>query len=286
MANMIPHMYLVFGGLFFGYFILLWIHCGRIPAFGRFWCVSGLVMTVLGLFTKDHSFVTPDGVTTVFYDENLTAIRNFCIDKVPLILIIAGILFLIGICILHNYGQKKPSIHGDYLIVLGAHVNGNVPSVALRSRIRAAYKYLSSHPKAKAVLTGGKGLGEWIAEAVCMKQELERMGIKGSRLLVEDLSTTTHSNILRAKKIICSHVKAETEGRLEEAEILAGTKIIVVTNDFHALRGVCLAKQAGFRRVEAIGTPSSLIMKPHYYTREVLSWIKFGIVFLIKKTGE
>ncbi len=282
MANIIPHMYLVFGGLFFGYFILLWIHCGHIPAFGRFWCVSGGVMTIMGFFTKDYSVMTPDGMTTAFYDENITYVRNFCIEKLPVIIILVLALFLIGVCILHYHGQKKPSIHGDYLIVLGAHVNGNVPSKALRSRINAAYKYLSSHPDTKAVLTGGRGPGEHITEAACMKQELKQRGIKESRLLAEEYSATTYSNIVQAKKIICKRIKAETEGRLNDPEILAGTRIIIITNDFHALRGVCIAKQVGFRRVESIGTPSSFVMKLHYYTREVLSWIKFAILSAIK----
>ena len=107
-----------------------------------------------------------------------------------------------------------------------------------------------------------------------MKQELERMGIKGSGLLVEDLSTTTRSNILRAKKIICSHVKAETEGRLEEAEILAGTKIIVVTNDFHVFRAVQLANAQELKNVYGIAGESHPVYLPNNILRECLAIVK------------
>ena len=65
---------------------------------------------------------------------------------------------------------------------------------------------------------------------------------------------------------------------------IKSTSVIIVTNDFHALRGVQIAKKAGFKQVESIGAPSSTIMKPHYYTREILSWIKLGILSLFRKS--
>ena len=38
----------------------------------------------------------------------------------------------------------------DYLIILGAHVNGRVPSDSLERRIRKAEQYLKSHPMTKS----------------------------------------------------------------------------------------------------------------------------------------
>ena len=53
----------------------------------------------------------------------------------------------------------------DYILVLGAGVNGNKPSLSLQERIQAAYAYLTAHPNTIAVLSGGPGSGEKITEA-------------------------------------------------------------------------------------------------------------------------
>ena len=48
----------------------------------------------------------------------------------------------------------------DAVIVLGAGVNGETPSAALWSRIRAAEDYLKKHPDVPVVLTGGPGTAD------------------------------------------------------------------------------------------------------------------------------
>ena len=56
----------------------------------------------------------------------------------------------------------------DYLIVLGAHVDGTRLTLALLERTRRALEYLKANPGTKAVLSGGKGKGEKISEARAM----------------------------------------------------------------------------------------------------------------------
>lgn len=290
MSTFIPHLYLIFGGIFFLYFIILWIYCRRIPAFGWFWPAAGTLMTILGLFTMDYTKAGPDGMTTVFFDGNITAMRNFFIAIFPMLLFIIALICFIAICIIASHGKKQPSPHGDYLIVLGAHVNGKVPSKALMSRIMAAHAYLKENPSTKAVLTGGQGNGEEITEAMCMKQELLKLGIDEGRLLIENRSTTTEENIGFGKNIIKDDrtndkVPYEIDDKTDNHDqSIKSTSVIIVTNDFHALRGVQIAKKAGFKQVQSIGAPSSIIMKPHYYTREILSWIKLGMLLLFRKS--
>ena len=48
----------------------------------------------------------------------------------------------------------------DYIIVLGAHVNGTKLTLALLERVRRALLYLEENPGTKAVLSGGRGDGE------------------------------------------------------------------------------------------------------------------------------
>ena len=61
----------------------------------------------------------------------------------------------------------------DAVIVLGAGVNGETPSAALRSRINAAAAYLETHSGVPVVLSGGQGPGEaaagWTVCAGCWR---------------------------------------------------------------------------------------------------------------------
>jgi len=53
----------------------------------------------------------------------------------------------------------------QYMVVLGAKVNRDGPSVSLLDRICSAYAYLDEHPQTIAVLSGGQGTDEPITEA-------------------------------------------------------------------------------------------------------------------------
>ena len=83
----------------------------------------------------------------------------------------------------------------EYIIVLGAHVEGTRLTLALLERTRRALQYLQENPETKAVLSGGKGTGEAITEAQAMYHYLTEHGIKGERLILEERSTSTAENL-------------------------------------------------------------------------------------------
>lgn len=77
----------------------------------------------------------------------------------------------------------------DYIIVLGAHVDGTRMTLALLERTRRALLYLEENPGTRAVLSGGMGDGERISEAEAMYRYLTEHGIDGGRLIREERST-------------------------------------------------------------------------------------------------
>ena len=83
----------------------------------------------------------------------------------------------------------------DYIIVLGAHVDGTRLTLALLERTRRACQYLKDNPGTRAVLSGGKGSGEAVSEAQAMYRYLTGHGISGARLLKEETSANTRENI-------------------------------------------------------------------------------------------
>lgn len=140
----------------------------------------------------------------------------------------------------------------DYIVVLGARVEGREPSGALRNRIEVAAQYLSENPDAMAVLSGGQGADEEISEAQCMYEKLIAAGIDADRLILEDQSTDTRENLIFSRRLIPE-----------------GASVGLVTNNFHIFRARALAKKLGW---DAAGIPvaTSRISIPHYFMREFM----------------
>ena len=116
------------------------------------------------------------------------------------ILAICVLIILTCIPILYTMFVKENEAC-DYLIILGAHVNGRVPSDSLERRIRKAEQYLKSHPMTKVIVSGGQGKGEDITEAEAMEIYLWEHGIEKERILKEAASTTTKENLRFSKAL-------------------------------------------------------------------------------------
>lgn len=154
----------------------------------------------------------------------------------------------------------------NYIVVLGAGVRGTVPSLALAERIGAAYDYLSANPQTIAILCGGQGSGEDITEAACMYRELTAMGIDGSRLLLEDRSTSTIENLQFALEL----AKSSTGQRPQ--------KIGIVSSEYHLFRATAFAGDLG---LESFGIPAKTTWFPlrlNYYLREIAAVWKYWIL--------
>ena len=154
-----------------------------------------------------------------------------------------------------SFGDPKEQV--DYVVVLGAKVRNDGPSVSLQNRIDAAYAYLMEHPQAIAVVTGGQGADEPMTEAECMYQELVAMGIDESRIWMEHKATSTWENLRFALAMI-----EEKTGQRPE-------KIGLLSSEYHLFRASLFADACG---VEAVGIPartSRLSQKINHFMREV-----------------
>ena len=146
----------------------------------------------------------------------------------------------------------------DYLIVLGAQVKEDGPSVVLRFRLERAYEYLMANPDTKCILSGGQGRNEPVPEAVGMKTWLIEKGIPESRLLLEDQSLNTKENIEYSKKLL--HGEDPSVG--------------IVTNNFHIFRACAIARKSGLRNVTGISAFSTPFYLPNNMLREYLGVMK------------
>lgn len=186
------------------------------------------------------------------------------------------VVFLSVEGIVFSAGRKAPAGEAEYVIVLGAQVRGEVPTLVLSARIKAAAEYLTEHPEAVAVASGGKGDGENISEAEAIRRGLVRLGISEDRILLEDRSTSTAENLRFSAEVIQRYEK-EKYG-LQEETPLCGTNasairfvsknVVLVTNDFHVFRAVKLAKNLGYTDVSGLGATEFFAVTIQYYVRE------------------
>jgi len=158
--------------------------------------------------------------------------------------------------------QPDPVAEVDYLIILGAGLNGEQLSRTLWERMQKGLNYLERFPKVKVVLSGGQGPGEKISEAEGMRRFLVEQGISDERILKEDRSTSTMENFRFSKDILVQQLDFQN---LE--------KVAVITNDFHLFRSKILARRNGLIPL-GIPSPTPWYLVPNVYLREYFAVVK------------
>ena len=217
------------------------IGCGLLGALAYFlkFCVPGysfsaLVCVCLIAIILFYAFMPMIGLTFPVFARIATRIFT-------VILIIGLIVVGVTEALIIKASFGNPDEPVDYLLVLGAKVNPNGPSVSLWDRINGAYLYLEEHPDVIAVLSGGQGSDEPITEAECMYRELALLGIDPKRLWREENSTSTWENLSFSLDLI----EAKTGQR--------PTKLGVLSSEYHLFRTGLQAKEFG---VEFVGIPA------------------------------
>ncbi len=153
--------------------------------------------------------------------------------------------------------QREDPENLDYLLVLGARVNGRRPSAALRRRLDKAAWYLRRNPDTKVIVSGGQGPGEFLTEAKAMKKVLVEYGFDEDRIAMEDESTSTEENLR-----FCSRM-------LDKEKLSVG----IVTNDFHIYRSICFAKELGYLNCYGVPADSEAVSLLNYMVREFFAVI-------------
>ena len=160
-----------------------------------------------------------------------------------------------AIIIKASFGDPKEDV--DYMVVLGAKVNADGPSVSLWDRICGAYEYMEEHPDVIAVVSGGQGTDEPITEAECMYRELVMLGIDPKRIWIEDEATSTWENMQFTLNLI------------EEKTGQRPAKLGVLSSEYHLFRASLFARACD---VEFVGIPartSRVAQKVNHFMREV-----------------
>lgn len=229
------------------------------------------VLVLLGLVLR--FFFTGVGYIAyaLFFAAALISIMRFCkrawIKRTVCILTALGLAYLIVIEVpIVGAASGDGDREYDYIVVLGAAVHGDTPSLSLVERMSAARDYMQAHPQTIAIVSGGQGSDENVSEAAAMTAWLTANGIDKSRIIAEDKATTTLENLEYSFKIICSRGDDPNDS------------CAVVTSEYHIYRAKLLAQSldVSVGSVAAHTTYAPIMI--NYFIREAFG-VTYQLVF-------
>ncbi len=207
-------------------------------------------------------------LAAVFAGAGVCVLLYACLPKrfkimLTILLALGLLLFAVGETPVLLAAGGTPEREADWLIVLGAGVNGSVPSLSMLNRLSAAKAYLDAHPACVAVVSGGQGPGENLSEAEAMDRWLRAQGIPADRIVREARSTSTQENLAFSIALIPDAQSA---------------RIAVCSSEYHLYRAQFLARRLGYE-IGAVPARTSLpVLRLNYFIREGLGALYYHII--------
>ncbi len=149
-------------------------------------------------------------------------------------------LVIVG-AMIWSFGGEGGSRRSDCIIVLGAAVRGDKPSLVFEERIKHAIDLFHRGEAPVIVFTGGYGDRMTHAESEVARSYAVSKGVSKMAILVETQSRTTQQNLAEAKKL------------MDSAGLLSA---IIVSDPLHLKRASMMAKDLGISAVTS-PTPTS-----------------------------
>jgi uncharacterized SAM-binding protein YcdF (DUF218 family) len=229
-----------------------WIFAIALLVFGGFLMLDGsvalgLILLIIGVLTTIRCII---GIAFKVVWKLIRKPLAIVLAIALVIMALTSVPILLGV-------RSQPEAACDWLIVLGAGVDGDTPSPILQDRINAAYDYLTKHPDTVCIATGGKGDDENLSEAQCIYNHLTQMGISGDRIRMEDQATSTVENFRYSIDLL----KQET-GSIPKS-------VGVLSNEFHLFRASLMAKNNGLSPIFIAAPTSDAWTRIYYTVREI-----------------
>ena len=154
--------------------------------------------------------------------------------------------------------NDKGTSGADYALVMGFGLNDNEMDIILQLRCDRAMQYLQDNPDCKAVLCGGLTRGNTRSEAGAMYDYMTSKGISADRLILEDGSTSTATNISNAFNLIPYDSHA-----------------VIITSNYHLKRAKEICRKNG-RIIKGVPADTPVLLLP-----DKLLWEKIKLVVLL-----
>ena len=232
------------------------------------WAVWAAGLTGVGLFLRFALRGYAWWGYILFFIAALLVMHHYfppALWKVVVVLVCIGLAYFcfVEYFIIKNARTDRDADR-DYLIVLGAAVYQDQPSLTLVRRLEGALQYLNEHPKTIAIVSGGMGKGETITEAQAMHDWLIAHGVAPERIIMEPKATSTMENLKYSFDIIRARGD-DPQGH-----------VAIVSSAYHLYRAKLMAKSLGVTDAAGVAAPwGYFFVMLNYFIREA-----FGVTHL------
>lgn len=224
-------------------------------------CINGVALFFVSNLNLGNFLTVALGasvVLTVIFLKSLNKIlQTIIIIAVCIVILFSGFLMIYG-------SNDNVTYKEDAVIVLGAAVHGDTPSLTLKKRLDTAVEYHTQNPDALIIVSGGKGQGENVTEAEAMEKYLLDKGVNSEVIIKESAATSTYENFLFSNKLI--------KERLGD-----NVAVTYITNEYHIMRAGLCAKRAEVNNITHIHSNTSISYIISGVLRECLAVVKYII---------
>ncbi|SFM07372.1 YdcF family protein [Pelosinus propionicus] len=147
-------------------------------------------------------------------------------------------------------GYLTQPVKSDTIIVLGAKILGQDPSLMLRLRLDEAIRLYNAGYAPAIIVSGAQGPDESISEAASMRSYLLTHGIPEEHIFLEDQSFNTYQNLTNSHKIM---------------QINNFKTAVIVSNASHMRRSLLLAQNLG---IQVTGSPAPMASSPYLTAKQ------------------
>lgn len=227
------------------YYIICAVYAGIGSSFIFIWLVGAIFFALISFAV----FAELKGIIKIllWVKKTFAAVMIFGVT----LFVILEIMIITG---MKNNSDKQC----DYILVLGCQIRGDHITKSLKNRLDIAYEHSIANPKAKIIVSGGKGKGENTTEALAMKNYLVSKGVEEDRILMEDRSTDTSENMKYSAELIDNR----------------DSVVAIATNNFHVRRSRLLAAHVGLKNTYGLPAPSDKVLFVNYMVREAIGIVK------------
>ena len=155
-----------------------------------------------------------------------------------------------------------------FIVVLGAQVQGDGPSLTLKKRLDKTLTFMQEHPDKTVIVSGGQGPDEAHTEASVMARYLIEHGADASRVIEEDKASNTRENLLFSSKL------AEAAGFDTSRVPCCPAPAEAAASDFHMCRAKYIARTLSMEPYGLASDTWPWILKVNYTLREVFAFAK------------
>ena len=186
---------------------------------------------ILLLFTLDLRF----GFLTKPKAKALRILGRF----IRFVLTFFSLVIILIFCKVISGGFINTAGDAQNVIVLGMALQNGEPSKDLDYRLDTAAQYITNHPGAILILSGGNPDDTGTTEADIMQTLLIQRGVSSDLMILEEQSSTTRENFVNTAKLI------DVTG-----------PVVLITSNYHMDRAVMMSKEAGFSNCMRLPAPS------------------------------